>query len=68
MLMMSPSLSHYSLEGEQCVRERGELAVWLVKVARIRACLKAGLSDHLDQQNASQKKKKKDQLYMAFAC
>ena len=43
---------------------RGELVVWLVKVAWIRACLKAGLSDHLDQQNASQKKKKrKDQLW-----
>ena len=40
-----------------------ELVVWVVKVAWIRACLKAGLSDHLDQQNASQKKKKKDQLW-----
>ena len=42
---------------------RGELVVWLVKVAWIRACLKVGLSDHLDQQNASQKKKKKDQIW-----
>ena len=47
---------------------RGELVVWLVKVAWIRACLKAGLSDHLDQQNASQKKKKKERSTMAFAC
>jgi len=35
---------------------RGELVVWLVKFAWIRAHVKAGLPDHLDQQNASQKK------------
>ena len=36
---------------------RGELAVWLVKFAWIRAFVKAGLSDHLDQQKCKPKKK-----------
>ena len=33
--------------------ERGELAVWLIW---IRACVKAGLLDHLDQQECKPKK------------
>jgi len=48
-----------------CEGEGRELVVWLVKFAWIRACVKAGLSDHLDQQNASQKK---ERSIMAFAC
>jgi len=77
--MMPPSLSHYSLGGEDQGRgekvgihcgddllgyERGEQAVWLIW---IRACVKAGLLDHLDQQEC--KAKKNDQLWqLRFEC
>ena len=47
---------------------RGELVAWLLKFARIRACVKAGLPedlDHLDQQNM---KAKKDWPIMVIAC
>jgi len=69
--MIPPSLCHYSLEGGDRGRDekvgihygdsllgygRGELAVWLVKFAWIRAFVKAGLSDHLDQQKCKPKK------------